>query len=180
LATNLICNQYSIIDAVTQNYLYSSKVRESEIKNLQAVGTQPGLWRFIFAKELISGLQFTNSKMGEDQEILVQVMTKNPKISFTEINSYQYCVSRKGQLTGDKSNIPHLMGTVERINSSYLMVPAQFRECVGLMLHQMILSMLKSQDRNSRIVAFKYLLARPLSFLKNFGIILRENRIRNG
>ena len=179
-AANLICNQYSIIDAVTMNNLYSSKVRESEIKNLQAVGTQPGLWRFIFARDLISGLQFMDSKMGEDQEFLVRVMAKNPKIYFTENNSYQYLVSRTGQLTGDKSNISHLIGAVARINASYLDVPAKFRECVGLMLNQMILSMLKSQDHKSRTVAYKYLLAKPSSFLRSFRIILREKRIRNG
>ena len=177
---NLICNQYSIIDSVTMHQIYSSKIRKDEVENLQAVGTQPGLWRFIFTRELISGLQFTDSKMGEDQEFLAQVMAKNPKISFTKNSSYQYLVSRAGQLTGDKSNISHLIGIVERMNTSYLDAPAKFRECIRLMLNQMILSMLKSQDQKSILVACKYLLTRPLSFLRSFSIILREKRIRHG
>jgi len=177
---NLICNQYSIIDSVTMHQIYSSKIRKDEVVNLQAVGTQPGLWRFIFARELISGLQFTDSKMGEDQEFLAQAMAKNPKISFTKNSSYQYLVSRAGQLTGDKSNIFHLIGIVERMDASYLDAPAKFRECIRLMLNQMILSMLKSQDRKARLVACKYLLARPSSFLRSFSIILREKRIRHG
>lgn len=178
--TNLICTQYSIYDASTKNEIYSSELRTSEVKNLQAVGTQPGLWRFIFSRDLLSNLKFTPSKMGEDQEFLAQVFNRNPHVVFEDLHSYNYLVSRKGQLTEDKSNISYLIDTIEKIKGLNSKTPAKFKECVRLMLIQMILALLLSKNRKFKIIGFQYALRNLFSLVRSVTTILREKKERNG
>ena len=177
---NLICNQYSIYDSSSMNEIYRSKIRKTEIENLQAIGTQPGIWRFIFARELILDMEFVNSRMGEDQEFLARVLEKKPVIQFTERNTYQYLVSRSGQLTGDRSNISQLRGISILLTTIYRSTPKKYRECVSLMLSQISLTMVINGTISTKLMAFNNVLRNPVTFMNNFMIILKEKRIRNG
>jgi len=177
---NLICNQYSIYDTVSMNEIYLSKMRKTERENLQAIGTQPGIWRFIFARKLILDMEFVNSRMGEDQEFLARVLAKNPIIQFTERNTYQYLVSRSGQLTGDRSNISQLRGIATILTTVYRSTPNKYRACVSLMLSQISLTMAINGTMSAKLVALNNVSRNPVTFISNFMIILKEKRIRNG
>jgi glycosyltransferase involved in cell wall biosynthesis len=177
--TQIICNQYAIYDAASMRKVYGSTVRKSESENLRAIGGQPGIWRFIFRKELISGMGFVDSRMGEDQEFLARVFAKNPLIQFTNHENYQYLVSRTGQLTGDNSNISQLIEIVPHLKAYYLTAPERYRECISLMLNQIILTMATRGDRKSKLSAVKHIAIHPTSFLKSFFTIIREKQLRN-
>lgn len=177
---NLICFQYTINDARTLNEIYHSRNRNSVRDNLIAVGTQPGIWRFVFAKNLISNLKFVNSNMGEDQEFLSKVLIRNPQIMFTSRSVYRYLIYRKGQLTSNNSNISHLVTIVPLIKKSFSQSPAKYQEAIQLMLSQVILTMLKKGDLKVKIFATKFLLSNLLLFVKSIPNILSEKKLRNG
>ena len=177
---DLICHQYSINDANSLSKIYQSDLRDNDRDNLRAVGTQPGIWRFLFARDLISDTEFIESKMGEDQEFLARLFTKNPKIKFVRDSNYRYLVSRSGQLTGNKSNISQLTRIAPLLKASYERSPSKYQESIQLMLNQVVLTMLQSNNVKARLFAFKYLALNPLLFLQSLGTILSEKRLRNG
>ena len=176
---DLICHQYSINDANSLNKIYQSDLRDSDRDNLRAVGTQPGIWRFLFARDLISDSEFIDSRMGEDQEFLARMFTKKPKIKFVKNSNYRYLVSRSGQLTGNKSNISQLTRIAPLLKASYERSPSKYKESIRLMLNQVVLTMVQSKNVKVRMFALKHLALNPLLFLKSFGTILSEKRLRN-
>lgn len=178
-SVEIICNQYAIHDATSMMKVYESTLRKSDTENLRAIGSQPGIWRFIFRKELISGMGFVDRRMGEDQEFLARVFAKDPLIQFTNHENYKYSVSRIGQLTGNNSNIPQLIEIVPHLKASYLTAPERYKECVSLMLNQIILTMATRGDRDSKLSAFKHIAVNPTSFLKSIFTIIREKQLRN-
>lgn len=179
-STSIICNQYAIHDNTSMKEIYRSLMRNNESENLQAIGSQPGIWRFLFKNDLILGMDFADGRMGEDQEFLARVLAKNPKIEFTNHQSYQYLVSRVGQLTGDKSNIAQLVDIVPLLKASYLTAPARYKDCLNLMLNQIILTMAIGGEQKVKLTAARHIIANPVSFTASFLILLREKRLRNG
>lgn len=67
--------------------------------NLLFVAFNPGIWRWIFRKESLSGINFPNLRMAEDQVFLARYLEHQREIIFSERVSYRYMRSGPHQLT---------------------------------------------------------------------------------
>ena len=66
------------------------------------IALNPGLWRWVFQYSLISDLQFSESKLGEDQIFLARVLMKKQKMSKSVETFYNYQVNRPNSLTNSR------------------------------------------------------------------------------
>ena len=80
--------------------------------NVVAVGSSPGIWRFVFRREFITGLIFSDLKWGEDQLFLAQVLARKPKVITSNKIIYSYRKDSPGSLTADKSLAVSLLSSL--------------------------------------------------------------------
>jgi glycosyltransferase involved in cell wall biosynthesis len=81
--------------------------------NLLLVAFNPGIWRWIFRRESLSGINFPNLRMAEDQVFLARYLAHQRKIIFSERVSYRYMRSGPHQLTRNPDAL------VDLIESAY-------------------------------------------------------------
>lgn len=74
----------------------------------------PGMWRFIFRREFLDGIEFTSLALGEDQIFIYNILNKHPKIFQVQQDIYRYnkCVS--GQITqvSNRSSVINSMSSM--------------------------------------------------------------------
>lgn len=67
------------------------------------IAKSPGIWRFVFRKELVSEFRFSEFLMGEDQLFLAKLDLPNRVHLFSKNSIYQYVSDRRGSLTNLKN-----------------------------------------------------------------------------
>lgn len=86
--------------------------------NLWKLSLEPGLWRFVFRREVLNNLRFQEISMGEDQLFLGSAITQSSRGVFFSQNFYTYRTKLKGQLTASRSKVLMLRSAVELIGAS--------------------------------------------------------------
>lgn len=108
-----------------------------------SVGTAPGIWRFLFRREFLQDLRFSNLKWGEDQLFILKVLSKNPKIITSNTAIYGYTKHVQGALTTDTRNVIDLI-EANRKGLEYLWtIKGSARVCAEIMHFRQILTVLK-------------------------------------
>lgn len=72
------------------------------------LGLFPAFTRIIYRNEFISGIYFPRFEIAEDQAFLIQVLMRNPRLKFSELNLYTYFVGNELQSTNQLSKYPDL------------------------------------------------------------------------
>lgn len=120
-----LIKQSEITDVLVANY------RTNHSKNLQNARTifesnlarrsnlkdNLGLWRCIFKSTSIKGIDFGQSRMGEDQVFFARFLITNPLIEFSIEIVYQYFIGVPNQLTSDRTNVQGLAVTVSEFKT---------------------------------------------------------------
>ena len=60
---------------------------------------QPGIWRILFRREIISEIRFPEFKMGEDQDFLAQIRWQEVRVKFSPKIFYTYNIGQDYQTT---------------------------------------------------------------------------------
>jgi glycosyltransferase involved in cell wall biosynthesis len=68
--------------------------------HLLSIVNRPGLWRWVFRTDLITGLNFPDLNIGEDQCYLAKVLALNPIIAKSNKPFYSYSINRGDSQTG--------------------------------------------------------------------------------
>ena len=79
--------------------------RETSVRDRSLVdlSCSPGIWRFIFPRERICGLNFPDLSMAEDQVFFLKVKIKESDIIWSHTHFYKYYTGNNSQLTQDKN-----------------------------------------------------------------------------
>ena len=77
--------------------------------DLLLVAFNPGIWRWIFRRESLSGIRFPNLRMAEDQVFLARYLEHQRKVLFSERVSYRYMRSGPHQLTRNSDALVDLV-----------------------------------------------------------------------
>ena len=67
-------------------------LRTSRTMTPDQIGVFPAFTRFIYRRDLISNTQFVPIPLCEDQCFLAEILSKNPKIAFSSLTTYQYVI----------------------------------------------------------------------------------------
>jgi glycosyltransferase involved in cell wall biosynthesis len=79
----------------------------------ETISLNPGIWRWLIRKVVISEMTFPNLSMGEDQYFILKLLDKNPKIKFSNRIFYTYRLGSTSSLIGSKKNLSDLVKILE-------------------------------------------------------------------
>jgi glycosyltransferase involved in cell wall biosynthesis len=89
----------------------TSTIRILDLNNWDIdLGLNPGIWRFVFRKDLIEDTRFPDARMGEDQIFLQRVISKEPDVLISHIVTYVYRTNVPNQLTSELVSLKDLVG----------------------------------------------------------------------
>jgi cellulose synthase/poly-beta-1,6-N-acetylglucosamine synthase-like glycosyltransferase len=133
---------FQTLDIVTGVIQDKSFATQSSKNNLKLLGKNPGLWRMVFTRSSIEGLEFPALRMGEDQVFIAQALQKIRKIEFMSSIVYTYCINQKSQLTKSNTAIDDMVVSVELLGKVLNDKNLKWRGVVELMFLKMFISRL--------------------------------------
>ena len=87
-----------------------SRVYRSESpRGLKDLMINPGLWRWVFAREIVRDVKFHSIKRGEDQLFLAETRAFDYPITFCEDIVYTYFIGEENQLSNKEEFDPELL-----------------------------------------------------------------------
>ena len=84
------------------------------------LGINPGIWRYVFNCETIGSTRFSEFRMGEDQQFLVQIQAIPTLVSVTDTVLYNYFTGNQSHLTSQKSAKTEVFYSFKAIQSIFL------------------------------------------------------------
>ena len=106
----------------------------------------PGIWRFCFNSEILKGLKFSDSRMGEDQEFLAKILMRY-ETYISNRTVYLYRENSPNQLTSNKSNLVDLPKSLESIWNSYVLSEVKRKTEIAVLVIKMSLTGLLKSNR---------------------------------
>jgi glycosyltransferase involved in cell wall biosynthesis len=85
----------------------------SKLALIRHLTFSPGLWRFCFKAQVLSGCRFPELRMGEDQIFLAQVVFSEKRVFLSPEVVYTYTENNPQSLTHDQSALSTLATTIE-------------------------------------------------------------------
>ncbi len=79
---------------------------------LSNVAMNPGLWRFIIRKDILSDVKFCSTRMGEDQIFLIDLIPESRTTLFSDEIFYEYFLGNPLQLTSVQQDIDEVEDTL--------------------------------------------------------------------
>lgn len=92
------------------------KVSSPKLSRTQ-IALNPGIWRFIFMRELFLESEFPNLRLAEDQVFLIQSRVFSKQIAFHDKVTYRYIQGGANQLTKAKSNLSDLLEAIDMLSN---------------------------------------------------------------
>ena len=143
----------------------------SQILNLDSweidLGLNPGIWRFVFSRDVVNDIRFPDARMGEDQIFLQRVFAKEPEVSLSKVVTYVYRTNVPNQLTGGKQNLKDL------VNVNQIAIHEFDRSSKHSMIPRtMIIRQLLTLSQSAGLSVLK-----RLTYLAKSGISLARNPI---
>ena len=96
----------------------------------------PGIWRWIFASEVVKNTMFPNLKIGEDICFLFSILQKVDKISTTSQVVYKYFVDNPLQSTELWKNNTRIFLVIKFMNENFISNQKNQKIALGLLVNQ--------------------------------------------
>lgn len=87
---------------------------DSTEENLKIVAQNPGIWRIIFARDLLEGIAFQPLRMAEDQIFICEAVLKARSIEFQEDRIYTYLTGLPDHLTSNPKALQDLLPALKK------------------------------------------------------------------
>lgn len=149
------------------------------------LGLFPAFTRIIYRNEFISGIYFPQFEIAEDQAFLIQVLLRNPRFKFSELNLYTYFVGNKLQTTNQSSKYPDLALALVYFFRLFNQATSEDNKVTILVfmlrIYTAILKRFKYLDWSdilkSSFIAMQILFKLPLSFMKILYLLRKSGGI---
>ena len=121
-----------------------AQIRILPVNNsLGTVALNPGIWRMIFNRNLLTDCKFGKSSMGEDQVFLANALTMSPKIWFFDFSLYTYFKGIPNQLTSFNIDKGELLTSISEIGSVLIESKVEQRKYLYVMILRLSLTLLR-------------------------------------
>jgi glycosyltransferase involved in cell wall biosynthesis len=153
--------------------LSSSQIEKRIVKSNHwaiDVGLNPGIWRFVFKRELVAHLSFPDLRMGEDQVFLQRVFLQNPYVCVSQQIFYKYHTNVPNQLTSEKKNLTSLI-EANKITAKEYRPGLTTSQVLNAMLIRQYLTLCKNYSTKS--ICVRYFLSALYLLVKNPKISFR-------
>jgi glycosyltransferase involved in cell wall biosynthesis len=159
IATVKVESQILIGSFEVENLDFSSReyfnVELNASKKWQEIASNPGMWRWIMKRNLVSNTRFLNLSMGEDQRYLIEILGFEPVIEFTNTIFYRYRVGRSDSLTGSKDKLLDLARVI-RSELAIKAFPKKYVVIRHFLILRQIMTLLKHGALTQKIKAINY------------------------
>ena len=159
IATVKVESQILIGSFEVENLDFSSReyfnVELNASKKWQEIASNPGMWRWIMKRNLVSSTRFLNLSMGEDQRYLIEILGFEPVIEFTNTIFYRYRVGRSDSLTGSKDKLIDLARVI-RSELAIKAFPKKYVVIRHFLILRQIMTLLKHGALTQKIKAINY------------------------
>lgn len=143
----------------------------------------PGIWRWIFASEVVKNTMFPNLKLGEDICFLFYILQKVDKISTTSQIVYKYFVDNPLQSTELLKNNTQIFLVIQFMYENFISSQKNQKIVLGLLVNQfysslkldklqykvisikLFISIFRKMNFSERILCIKLLIKIPLNNL---------------
>lgn len=126
-------------------------------KEWETIANNPGIWRWVFRRSLLSPVRFPKSSMGEDQYFLLQVLSLKPEIEFTSKVFYKYRFGTINSLTQSKKNLDGLVAVLKQ-EICIRKFPEKYTTIKNLLILRQIITLLKRGKFYQKLQALNFLL----------------------
>jgi glycosyltransferase involved in cell wall biosynthesis len=143
------------------------------------LGLNPGIWRFVFRRDLVKDIRFPEARMGEDQIFLQRVFTKEPEVFLSQIVTYIYRINVPNQLTGQRLNLKDLVN-VNKVAIREYNPKTRYSKILRTMIIRQLLTLAQNKsmgmlERLAYLAKALILLVRhPTVLIKLFMLILER------
>jgi hypothetical protein len=124
----------------------------------------PGLWRFAFRVSIIQDKNFSNYRMGEDQEFLARALHSSKKMFVTTNLVYRYRTGGGTQLTKSYSDFSELLNVFDSLYRLEKAFTAQATRLTGVMKAKIALTTLKKGTPMVKLKMFFKISSRLLNY----------------
>ena len=110
------------------------------------VATNPGIWRMLFRRNVISGIKFTNLLWGEDLLYFCSLLGLEPTVTFRNEIFYEYTIGNPEQLTAQRVRAAHLdtaAQEVSRVLKEFEVANDELRQSLKIILMGIHMTQLK-------------------------------------
>jgi hypothetical protein len=121
------------------------------IFNNEDIFPNPGLWRWVFNKQVIGDKRFINSRMGEDQAFIFELGPFDKKITRSDAIVYEYFLHYDGQLTKNRIALRDLNITISHITEILPSIEGPNRAFGEFIVQRMLLTGIRKGKINMRI-----------------------------
>lgn len=133
------------------------------------LGLNPGIWRFVFRRDVIREIRFPEARMGEDQIFLQRIFSTDPEVILSEDITYIYKTNVPNQLTGERRNLNDLV-MVNRLSTLEFDLKAKYSLFSRTMIARQLLTLTRYE--NLGIIARLGYLAKVANLFARNPIIL--------
>jgi len=109
--SNLLVGEFQRKSEITGAILSKSKT-----SSVLQLGSDPGIWRIIFKRDVMLGVSFGGMRLGEDQLFLTTLPIEKLKIEFVEANLYTYFVGNNGHQSNNKRYVDDLLIGIDSLS----------------------------------------------------------------
>lgn len=117
-------------------------VSDSNTSSVHQLGFDPGIWRFIFKRELLHEIRFERIRLGEDQLLLASLPFESLRIEFLQVNLYTYYVGNQGHQSNNKRYVDDLLLGIGSLRNRLSKKGYSKEELTEIVLVNMILTAL--------------------------------------
>ena len=170
-----IClGEFEILDENLISGAILKTLPESISGALKSVSLNPGIWRFIFKREIVENQLFRNFLMAEDQLFLAQINLADRNLGFYNNTVYQYYIGSNLQLTKNKQAISDISKT---LNETFIILQKNSKRGASFttrLIARQFITGLKRGDFRTKLQSLLVMLRNLLNCkILNFFLILR-------
>jgi glycosyltransferase involved in cell wall biosynthesis len=126
--------------------------------NLFDFAFNPGNWRVLYRRNLISGFKFRSYLWGEDQLFILENGILSAKMNFSDLYFYNYVVGSNSQLTASRTNATSLRNVLGHAYSDIRLMglPKEIQVSSLIMLIRMSITLVQKTIPNEKSGALMY------------------------
>lgn len=147
-----ICfGRYKIFNEKSHLISESSVWSEDTNRNLSSIAQNPGIWRIIFARDLIEGMRFEPLRMAEDQIFICEAVLRARKIGFADNQIYTYFTGSINHLTKNSAALQDLLPAFKKTSEIFKSSKVEVTSFLGLMAAKQMISGARYGNMRTRL-----------------------------
>ena len=171
--------RFNIFNEKTKSISEDSAWSYNFVQDFETFALNPGIWRMIFKRELLTNIRFDPLKMAEDQLFICQAMLEAKIVTFSDDQIYTYFIGSTHHLTKNKNALQDLLPAMKRTKSLFRKnMAVEMKLLLNLMSARQFISGLKYGSIRTRFGLLacsieRGFILRP-SFVKALMLILKN------